>query len=811
MPCNNSQIDSKYPVPADEEVTNWDQLTTGQLYTMGIIDGKLYAWGDNSFGRTGLGISDGQSDVFTQVGEDNNWQMVAASAPSTALASWLTIEARHTLGIKGGNLYGWGSNIDPDSNFNLLGMGEEFENFLEPTLISDSGMWEFISVSDHGSVGIEDGKIKTTLNAPIGEWEEIDSEFSDWEKVFMGGPLILAIRDGGKLYAWGEESSGNSGTGGESLENGNLVQVSPGEIENWKDIGIGSEHSVGITHDGKAYAWGSHMDGATTHDSLETAPVRVGEYSNWVACDASLNMSILVNSNGDYLSFGNHLNALTGVGILDANSSTTGIPNLSNISFITFKNVSVGYCHASAIVKMDPEVIPDETNSIVNATGPHYVDLEDFSTVTIELKDDNGNNIRGIIPNDIEITINISAEIDEVEKVDEGVYESKIYGLEYGIGAITVTAYGMELLDSPTVEFMAPSGSLIYSWGANSSGKTGQGTESGETEYKSLIVGVTSPTQIVSHSTATLILDEDGDLYRTGRFDTLETRFVKVSEDKDWKTIEIGGSGNDIAFFGIKNNGTLWSWGSNSLGKTGLGSSTGVTETPTQVGTKTNWTKIVASSAICIALDDDGDVYTWGTNTSGATGLGTTEGITTEPTKVETLSNVTDIAANAINSFALVNGEVYGTGRESEIGDGEPENLFTDLITDFSGKARDLTNINSIFASSAPAIYALDEDNYLYAWGSSSYNGIGEETFVPEKVNDSQNWEIISANNSHTLALQNNNGKTELWSWGANFFGELGTGDTVSHPEPIKITDDVEWKLISAGNNCSFASIEDGD
>jgi RNA polymerase sigma factor (sigma-70 family) len=74
----------------------------------------------------------------------------------------------------------------------------------------------------------------------------------------------------------------------------------------------------------------------------------------------------------------------------------------------------------------------------------------------------------------------------------------------------------------------------------------------------------------------------------------------------DWKQAAIGTSS-----FAIKNDGTLWAWGGGYLG---TGDDKGRTNA-VQIGTSTNWTKIVGGSIQSVGLQSDGSLWFWGTLT----------------------------------------------------------------------------------------------------------------------------------------------------------------------------------------------------
>jgi alpha-tubulin suppressor-like RCC1 family protein len=118
------------------------------------------------------------------------------------------------------------------------------------------------------------------------------------------------------------------------------------------------------------------------------------------------------------------------------------------------------------------------------------------------------------------------------------------------------------------------SDSTLWVWGANSSGQTGQGTAAGNT---------LSPTRIGNASTK-------------------------------WIWVDVGYQG----VVALKSDSTLWSWGSNVLGKIAQGSASDVL-TPTQVG-PSKWRQVAMGEHHGIGRRDSGDYYAWGNNGAGALG-----------------------------------------------------------------------------------------------------------------------------------------------------------------------------------------------
>ena len=101
--------------------------------------------------------------------------------------------------------------------------------------------------------------------------------------------------------------------------------------------------------------------------------------------------------------------------------------------------------------------------------------------------------------------------------------------------------------------------------------------------------------------------------------DVYQNQPVQIGADDDWIQIS-GGRGG---FCGIKQNGTLWCWG--SLRSLHPESSTTVNSAaPVQVGTDSNWSFVSTSTDQTCAIRTNGSLECFGANTQGRLGDGTT-------------------------------------------------------------------------------------------------------------------------------------------------------------------------------------------
>ena len=87
---------------------------------------------------------------------------------------------------------------------------------------------------------------------------------------------------------------------------------------------------------------------------------------------------------------------------------------------------------------------------------------------------------------------------------------------------------------------------------------------------------------------------------------------------------------------------------------------------------------------------------------------------------------------------------------------------------------------------------ALDSEGQIYAWGYNYYGQLGNgdttDSNTPVKVDASgvlagKTITQISAGDGHSLALDS---EGQIYAWGANYYGQLGNGDTTSSNTPVQ-------------------------
>jgi len=70
------------------------------------------------------------------------------------------------------------------------------------------------------------------------------------------------------------------------------------------------------------------------------------------------------------------------------------------------------------------------------------------------------------------------------------------------------------------------------------------------------------------------------------------------------------------------------------------------------------------------------------------------------------------------------------------------------------------------------------------------------------------NWKSVAFGLYHIAAIKTDG---TLWTWGYNYFGQLGDGTIVSKSSPIQtIAFGINWKSVAVSYGSTFA-IKDGD
>ncbi|WP_162598686.1 RCC1 domain-containing protein [Nocardioides gilvus] len=250
--------------------------------------------------------------------------------------------------------------------------------------------------------------------------------------------------------------------------------------------------------------------------------------------------------------------------------------------------------------------------------------------------------------------------------------------------------------------------------------------------------------------------------------------------------------------------GKVYSWGQNSSGKLGDGTITTkaapVATVPGAIPSTVKITAVATGGTHSLALGDDGRVYAWGSNVSGQ--LGNDSTATSSLTPVATVLGatppavkITAIAAGANHSLALGDdGNVYawGDNTHGRLGDDTTAKRLTPVAT-LRGAIPSTVTINAIAAGETHSL-ALGDDGNVYAWGNNLAGQLGTGTTRVPAAASRGVIPVTVTITAITATLTNSYALTSqglAYAWGSRLTGQLGNGTlngSVSSPVQVTLT-----------------------
>jgi alpha-tubulin suppressor-like RCC1 family protein len=252
---------------------------------------------------------------------------------------------------------------------------------------------------------------------------------------------------------------------------------------------------------------------------------------------------------------------------------------------------------------------------------------------------------------------------------------------------------------------------------------------------------------------------------------------------------------------GLDFRGKLWCWGLNNTGQLGDNSSNNKS-TPIAVCGNLTFCKISSGYGHSLGIDLRGKSWSWGYNSSGQLGDNTTVNKSTPIAILGTNKTFCQISAgDYAHSLGLdFRGKVWSWGYNlyGQLGD----NTVTSRNTPVSIQGGDKTfcKISSGYGHSL----GIDLRGKSWSWGFNSQGQLGDNTTVNKStpiaiLGTNKTFCQISAGSAHSLGLDF---RGKVWSWGFNYYGQLGDNSTsFGKRTPVDIS----------GSNKTFCEIFAGD
>jgi alpha-tubulin suppressor-like RCC1 family protein len=316
---NNTTTPDVSTPAARGNFTDWEKLSASFAFQLGIRNGQLYGWGQNNTSyQLGLGDTTGRL-VPTLIDSGPGWQMVSAGGSSA--------------GIKDGKLYTWGAN----ANYRT-GQGTNTGTTNVPTQVGSNTDWTWVNAGTDATAAIRAGRLYTTgvntthqtlqgtSTGDTNGFTQVGSD-TDWESISLGGEsgttirAVLAIK-GGKLFTWGSHTQGQ--TAANTRSGTATTATQRGSDTDWSLISAATGASIGAgIRSGRLYTWGPNFNFRTaqgTDTGYTIVITQVGSETTWSSTVVGWSFGFAIRSNQAY-SWGTNANGKTGQG------TTTGSTN----------------------------------------------------------------------------------------------------------------------------------------------------------------------------------------------------------------------------------------------------------------------------------------------------------------------------------------------------------------------------------------------------------------------------------------------------------------------------------------------------
>jgi len=344
-----------------------------------------------------------------------------------------------------------------------------------------------------------------------------------WKAVSTGSNHSLGIKGDGTLWAWGANSNGQLGTGGEP-EADQPVPVPVAQGSTWSQVSAGYRYTLGIKTDGGLWAWGINDDGqlGTGVQFMDLfLPFQVTQGSTWSQVSAGYQHTLGIKTDGSLWAWGANSYGQLGIGESLVNQPTP-MPVASGSSWF---QASAGEFHTLGI----------KTDGTLWAWGSNYKGALGI----------------GIPPGETH---------EPSPELNVGPFVQVSAGYYYTLGL----QYSQER--------------YLWSWGDNDNGQLGIGEPL--VNFSSVPAPVFSGlpwVQVSAGFSHSLGIKTDGSLWAwgnnergelgTGDDNARQYSPIQVGKEMDWVSVSAG----NFFSLGLRSDGCLYAWGLNDHGQLGLG------------------------------------------------------------------------------------------------------------------------------------------------------------------------------------------------------------------------------------------------
>ncbi|PZQ49100.1 MAG: hypothetical protein DI551_00155 [Micavibrio aeruginosavorus] len=686
--------------------------------------------------------------------------------------------------------------------------------------------------------GIDDDE--RTGNGPI--YQEHDGlqpvvSAYDFVQVSAGTKHACGVRAGGTVWCWGDQTDGKLGNG-ETTAASISVPVQVQELSNVSKVSASANRTCAIKRNGHAYCWGNGSGGLGGGSATTSAtPIEVSTYTDFVDIATGVNFACGVRQSGEAACWGTGSKGVIGNGSTANQSTPAIVSDITDFVSITASrnagNQACGitktgeaYCWGEGVDgSLGNDTATGQENSpvaVYDDDEPNFVDIDTNGNKGCAVRGTGtiwcwGNGDDGQIGNggtSDQVRPTQVSNITDFVKVSVG----------------NTHACGLR------------KGGEIWCWGSNTSGQLGKGDHTGtssipvraygfgyvdvsagdsfttalaDVREENLSSANIAPVKLASAEKHACMVRKDGTAWcwgedgsgqlGNGAVSGSQQQPSPVSDAGPWLDISTGFGSTSTC--GLKTDGSVWCWGSDSNGQLGAGGA-GDQTSPVAVDVADDelmWTKVSVGTDHACGIRTDGTAWCWGSNSNGK--LGTGGGSVSSPAEVSGDDLWIDISAGPDTSCGIKKDGTawcWGSDSNGQLGNGAVLNTSqnTPSQVDDPGPWAKI--------SAGKATCGLKNDGSVWCWGKDENGLIGngsditEDQTSPVRAFTNAPFMSIAAGVEHNCGTDIYGG---AWCWGAGNNGRIGNGLNVAAQEiPVRVTGAQKFMTAQPGINASCAT-----
>lgn len=374
-------------------------ISGGINHTLALTDsGRIYAWGDNSFGQLGIG---NDTSYTLPVLVDMTGSLSGKEVISVVAGN------RHSLALtNSGEVYSWGNNVNGQLGTGRLGNSNVPVSVDMGDALAGKSVRSISNNGDHTLALTHDGQVVSwgwNGYGQLGHGNDWNSRVPLRVQGDLASKMVTAIAAGdrhsvvltaeGEIFAWGKNSNGELGNG-DFIESHEPVAVDMnGVLSNKRVIAItaGFDHSTALTSDGSLFTWGDNYDGTlgngTTADSnvpvaVDMSGVLAGK--RVTAISAGFNHVLAKTKGGFLISWGRNTYGQLGNGATVGSLVPVLVSGFNPVSISATGNIPAAYA------------LHDNYPNPFNPTTTISYDLPEKSDITLTVYDIQGRMVSSV-------------------------------------------------------------------------------------------------------------------------------------------------------------------------------------------------------------------------------------------------------------------------------------------------------------------------------------------------------------------------------------------------------------------------------